>query len=108
MPVAARKGHAPSGRFRRRHAATIPRVSPEEKEAEPGASGVPAESAGPLLAPAAPGAPPATAAPAARTPGGPAGPGRRSTRVRLLGWLLGTGFIIGVAWLLTSLITGWT
>ncbi len=75
-------------------------MSPEEKEAEPGASGADAESAGPLLAPAALAAPEA----AAGTPG----PGRRSARTRLLGWLLGTGFIIGVAWLLTSLITGWT
>lgn len=86
-------------------------MSPEEKEAEPDASEVPAESAGQLLAPAAPaapGAPPAAAAPVARTPGGPAGAGRRSARARLPGWLLGTGFIIGVAWLLTSLITGWT
>jgi hypothetical protein len=87
--------------WRRQHAATILQVSPEEREAKPGAagtSGPPAESAGPLLAPAPPQAAPRPAA----------GPGTGRARRRVLGWVLGTGFIIGAAWLLTSLITSWT
>jgi hypothetical protein len=119
MPLAAGKGHAFSSRLRRPHAATILSVLPEEREAEPDASGAPAESAGPLLAPAPPGAPAALGTPGAQgapaalaapesAAAEPGGPGTRSTRARLLGWVAGTGFIIGVAWLLTSLISSWT
>jgi hypothetical protein len=90
--------------LRWQHAATILQVAPEESEAEPvaaGPSGQPGESAGQLLAPAAP---QESASPDA----GQAGTTASRTRPRVLGWVLGTGFIIGVAWLLVSLITSWT
>jgi hypothetical protein len=111
MPADAGNGHARRRLWRRHHAATILQVSPEESEAEPGpagTSGPPAESAGQLLAPAAPQAAPRSAASQADASTVRAGRAPSRTRSRVLGWLLGTGFVFGLAWLLTSLITSWT